>query len=465
MKGTRHKPFEYIVWAEKYVIRAYYYCLAFPRIVTALTKIFIPLFMNRETFFNRLIRSAFLIVGGGMLKREDNRELRRGIRVVLNYMKSSGKQSGSDGRPVVWNGWCVSHEILSTFDVHIVVPEAMSVIGSFKGEESVARLLEAAEAQGIPSESCSASRVAVGSLLLDQQPRPDLIITSSHPCDSGVSAYPAIQYLTGAPMYVLDTPYWDDDRSYGYYEKNLWGMIRFLEKHLNKKMNWDLLKKVCEQENWTNYYLGEMSEMGRAIPCPVSVNLLIMGWILKLLAVGSSDVTHAVKGFYENARKRFDEGRGYGNREDIRVLFWDVPIAFANLFPWLEKEFGAVVVTDFIGRVNSPLIDISSEESMIRDLARVHLQVAMARNVRGPYEFITDEMERLIEEYSPDAMIFTGHNGCKHGSAVGSIKKNIVKRHGIPAVYMNTDIFDTRIASEDHIKRQITDFFRSSGLA
>ena len=139
-------------------------------------------------------------------------------------------------------------------------------------------------------------------------------------------------------------------------------------------------------------------------------------------------------------------------------------MAFSNIFPWLERRFGAVVVADLIARVQTVQIDISSEESMIRGLAKTHLYVSMAKQCRGPIEFFTEELERIIDEYSGDCLIFTRHNGCKHGWAGLKIIKDICKSSGLPVLFLSTDIFDKRNSPEEEIKKQIVNFFRSNGL-
>lgn len=458
------RPYELIDHAERVVLKNYFRLLRFPRFATLVQRMLQPYSLRREKYLNKFFRSAFLIVGAGMLHQEDYRALRDGVHLVLDYLKISRNRRGVDRRPVAWVGWCVSQEIFRAFDIDIVVPEVLSVVGSFKGQDSIAEMLTRAEAYGIPQESCSASKVAAAAYLENQVPKPDFIVGSSHPCDSGVSAYPTLQYLTSSPLFILDTPYWDDSDSYVYYEQNIREMISFIEEQMDAELDWEKLRIACEEENETNFYLQELTEMGRLRPCPMTVELLLLGWMFKLTGVGSPYLTKTVKAFYENACRRIDQGKGYHKRENIRIIWWDVPIAFANLFPWLEKQFGAITVADFIGRVHTPYIDTSSKESIIRDLAKAHLHVAMARNTRGPYEFITAEFERLIEEYSPDCCIFVGHTGCKHGAAASRIKRDICRRAKLPALFMNSDIMDNRMASEASIQRQIGDFFYSHGL-
>jgi hypothetical protein len=88
----------------------------------------------------------------------------------------------------------------------------------------------------------------------------------------------------------------------------------------------------------------------------------------------------------------------------------------------------------------------------------------MARQCHGPVEFITSELEKAIDEYSADCLIFAGHAGCKHGWGAIGIIKDLLKKRGMPSLFMNMDIMDQRHATEDDIKRWITEFFRSNGF-
>ena len=131
----------------------------------------------------------------------------------------------------------------------------------------------------------------------------------------------------------------------------------------------------------------------------------------------------------------------------------------------MEKEFGAVIVADFIGQVATVQIDTSSKESMIRGLARTQTNLAMGRQCHGPVEYITDEMEWFFEAYQVDCMIFTGHQGCKHGWAAARIIQDICKKRGMPALYLSLDIMDQRYLNEQGIRDEITSFFKSHGWA
>jgi benzoyl-CoA reductase subunit B len=468
-KAVKLKPHAVAKYCYYILIRFYYYFITFVPSLTALAARYIihPLIFKKETIFNKRLRSAFLWVGGGLISARDYKAQRGGMRVMLDYLEGHIKPlNKKNKKPVVYLGWCVSPEFMRAFDAYYIIPEVISVAGSFMGQDVTHHILEVLEAEGGSMESCSASKIGAGAYFTQQLPSPDLIVTSSHPCDSGVAFYPTLQSLTKVPMYVLDTPYGRDEASYEYYARNIWGMIRFLETHLNQKMDWDRLKEACEELNKTNSYLQELTEMARAIPSPISGEVLTQSWAFKLMGSGSRHMTQCAKMMHDNAKARLERGEGWAKQEKIRIIWWDVPIAFVNLYPWLLKEFGAVVVGgDLMGRCNTPQVDISSEEGIINSMAKIHLNVSMARNVRGPYEFITDEFEQIIAEYSGDCFIFVGHNGCKHGWAASKMKKDICKRVGLPALFMSSDYADSRNMSEEALKKELSNFFISNGLA
>jgi len=191
-----------------------------------------------------------------------------------------------------------------------------------------------------------------------------------------------------------------------------------------------------------------------------------VAWVTREISIRSSHALSLARELYFGVKKRYDAGAGVVKNEKIRVLLWFPPIAFFTyLFKWMENEFGAVIVADFIGQVSTVQVDTSSKENMIEGLAKTQMNLAMGRQCHGPVEFITDEMEKFIDDYSVDCMIFTGHQGCKHGWAALKIIQDICKKRGLPVLYLGVDIMDQRILDEQGVRDEITGFFRSHGWA
>ena len=454
------------VWKyQKVRLKLLIFLLRFPRLMYFLTRFIIrPLMPKKESRAFSAYRHSFSMIGGGVIRPEDFKAMRY---VYLDYLDHMNAllNAEEDPRPVVWAEFNLSNELLRVFDVIMYVPESLSIMAHNMGLHTTVKLIEEAENQGLPDTHCSAGKTALGAYLLEQAPDPDLLISSSHPCDSVVSSYQILQYLTKAPLFTVDTPYWDDQDSGDYYTENMLELIGFLESRLGRKMDWDRLEKVCRDLNETNRYLQEYTEMSRAIPSPCNLTCLLLAWQHSIAAQGTENGMEFARLIHKNARDRLKKGAGFIKNQKIRIIWWDIPIAFHFLEPWLNIEFGAVTVADFMARVNTSQIDLSSKDTMIQGLARTHLKIAMARQLRGPAEFFTQELERIIQEYSGDCFIFTRHQGCKGGWAVNKMVRDVCEKSGLPALFLSTDSFDPRFASEQQIKEEITEFFISNGLA
>jgi len=437
----------------------------FPRLTWLGMQLTRPLYVDHETWLNRTLRYGMMTLGAGKLPPEEVKAYIEGFNAMSKNFKRA-MNARRDGVPLVWVQWILSSEIIAAFGARALNAELLNVFGNVAGWEAPPKLIAEAEAIGVPVEYCSALKLSIGAYILGQTPEPDLIIRASQPCDTSISSYQIMEYLTGAPSFTFDAPYWKDEASFDYYEKVMWDFIAFMEHHLKRSIDWEKLREILTTVNEFNFYLHEVTEMMRATPCPCSMITLLMQWVMREITIGDPAITASAKAIYEIVRRRYEKGEGIVRKEKIRVIWWNPPFAFFTyVFKWMEHTFGAVVVNDFIGQCQMPQIDTSSNEAMVRGLAESHLYLAMGRQCHGPVEFITDELKRAFEAYSADCIIFAGHNGCQHGWAVGRIFKDICKKAKLPVLILNADIMDQRHMPEKEIMREITEFFRSTGLA
>ncbi|HQP30296.1 MAG TPA: 2-hydroxyacyl-CoA dehydratase family protein [Deltaproteobacteria bacterium] len=458
------KPLEYLELIQRrlWLIKV---MSLFPRLTWLGMQLTRPLYVDHETWLNRTLRYGMMTLGAGKLPPEEVKAYIEGFNAMSKNFKRA-MNARRDGVPLVWVQWILSSEIIAAFGARALNAELLNVFGNVAGWEAPPKLIAEAEAIGVPVEYCSALKLSIGAYILGQTPEPDLIIRASQPCDTSISSYQIMEYLTGAPSFTFDAPYWKDEASFDYYEKVMWDFIAFMEHHLKRSIDWEKLREILTTVNEFNFYLHEVTEMMRATPCPCSMITLLMQWVMREITIGDPAITASAKAIYEIVRRRYEKGEGIVRKEKIRVIWWNPPFAFFTyVFKWMEHTFGAVVVNDFIGQCQMPQIDTSSNEAMVRGLAESHLYLAMGRQCHGPVEFITDELKRAFEAYSADCIIFAGHNGCQHGWAVGRIFKDICKKAKLPVLILNADIMDQRHMPEKEIMREITEFFRSTGLA
>jgi len=457
-------PFELIDFAIKRIGQIEN-LLKYPHVGNALLQLISPLMKSKETFWNKTFRYGVLTLGWGTSSPQEMTAFRSGFRAIREILERN-RQAPINKEPVVWVEWITHGELLAAFDVPYFCTELLNIFGNTKGTEYPPNLIAEAERHGIPPESCSSVKLSVGSYLLKQIPEPSIIVAGSHPCDSSVGIYQTLEYLTKAPTFVFDMPYWKDDSGYAYYEDMTWELIYFLEKHLERKLDWNRLKQVLDQVDQVNTCLQEVCEMAQAKPCPNSMINLLFAWVAREIAIGSPHLINLAQGIHDAVYQRYQKNEGVVKQEKIRILMWFPPIGFfTHIFRWMEETFGAVVVVDFIGHISTIPINTESKETMVRDLAKSHMHIAMGRQCHGPLKYITDELAMLMESYEPDCMIFTGHNGCKHGWASIKQIKSLCKRKNLPALFLNLDIMDKRHTPEEELKKQITDFFIQNGWA
>jgi len=441
-----------------------YFFSKVPRLATVLLYILRPLYVPvRENFLNRKLRYGLLTVGAGLLSPDVFKAYGYGAKAVIENINDVIRSVKKD-KPVIWVEWILNPEMLEAFDVTSFNSALLNVFGNVYGAAGPWSLIEEAENYGVPLEYCSAMKLDMGAYVLGQIPKPAMTIAGSHPCDTNVSITQSFEYLLEVPSFIFDVPYWRDEYSYEYFEKQVWKQIEFLEKHLDRKIDWDKLTDMLNRLNKFNYYLSEICEMNRAIPCPGTHINLLFAWVVREINVRSPYALKMAEAMYKAIHRNYVKGKGVVKKEKIRILLWFPPIAFFTyLFKWMEEEYGAVVVADFIGNVSTVDIDTSSKESMIRDFAKTQMHLAMGRQCHGPVEFITDEMEAAIEAYNVDCMIFTGHQGCKHGWAAVKIIQDICRERKLPTLYLSIDIMDQRHLDEAGVRNEVTEFFRSHG--
>ncbi len=423
-----------------------------------------PLLFKKETKQNKLKRYGLLNLGGGLLSPKELKAAQYGLKPMMESIEGALK-AAKDDKPVVWFDWAAPTAIIRAFDVEMIVPSIFNVLANYLGSDGSALYAEAAEKEGISQDMCSGNKIAMGAYFSNQLPKPLAIVGAAHPCDSGRSQNQLLGYIEDAPSFMVDTIYGRDQESIEKNTQSTWALIRFLEKTTEKKLDWDKLKNISLEMNLFNHFFNEIMEMHRIIPSPRLLITTTRIFKIRQNVVGSPDATKMMEELYNIAKKRLHQNhKKKVKKENIRVIMVMPPMAFTELYMWMEKEFGAVVVSDYIGGSGYPEIDTSTEESIVKGITLENLHLGMTRQTHGPIEFTTEELDRILDEYSGDCLIYNSHIACKQNLAADKIIKDICKKSGLPVLFLEVDIFDKRVASEEKIKKQIKEFFVNNHL-
>jgi len=384
------------------------------------------------------------------------------IGLLLKYVSDVLQAHVKAPDSLIWYEELLTPEIPNAMGFTTFMPESLGLVLPLIESEAAIACVDRTENAGYPADMCSFVKTSLGQILADELPKPRLILTTNSPCDSAMAGYLPIEKRLGVPVFRMDQPYETNERSLDYYTKGLWKMIDFLEEETGRKMDFDRLKEICEERNKATEYVLEFRELLQNRPAPLGGLLLTMSIFGSLLLPGTEATTKCNKALRDEAKRRVEQNIGALEDERIRVILWNPPFLIdGGLFQWMEETYGAVVVMDMLAYRSYGIIDTSSPESMVRDLAYDMMKGPMARHTRGPAKNYYEDLIRLFKEYEADMVLMASHQGCKNALAVSGIIRDLFRKQNIPLLDIQYDLVDPRVTSPEEIRNQVSHFMET----
>ena len=323
-----------------------------------------------------------------------------------------------------------------------------------------------------PSDSCALIQLAVWGARAGIIPTPTVITGMLEPCDAQSLMHEAWETVPGwenIPTISLDPPYGYGDEDIQYFADQLKREIAFLEEHTGHTMDWDELRRICEETNKINAYWDDVNHCLMQKPCPFhSLQAAEWGWTQALHVnwPGDPEVTEFFRYMAETAADMVEKGIGACKEERVRILWADLNGSWAEseLGPWLEETYGAIMVNSFAGRTPYSVIDTSTPETMLFGLARKGInEVPMIRQARGTVDTFLSDVREMCRDYQIDCVFFPNHKGHKdQGGNIGYLRQ-LCREMDIPLLTFASDIFDPTYLPIDELKRIIANFFETQG--
>jgi benzoyl-CoA reductase subunit B len=414
---------------------------------------------------------AFLLEGAKLLDTPEGK-LQVKLLDILLESKRRVVNSVENDEPFLAAYYCTAPELFNAMNL----PWFMVMETPFLAASAPYLLddLQGAEEIGLGTDLCSAIRLPMYYIESGLMPVPSAVIGLLSPCDGTTMLQQVLQHNMAwkdVPLFSPDPPYTSDERAIEYFAGELRRMVSFIEEHTGHELDMDRLREVCEESNETYTLWQEYNDLRRAVPCP-------HGWeiggaqafaISQCFVAGDPKCTDWFRQLLECGEQRVQQGKGANESvaEKIRLLWFDImPYGWVfDFMPWLEQEWGAVLVMDMFSNFPYTLIDTSSEESMFRGLAKRNLMdVPMIRQARGTAENFSSDIVRMVKDYKIDCVIWPGHMGHKDGAATTGIMRETCREIGVPFLHIGLDLFDRRYTSVDEVKDRVSQFFTGMGL-
>ena len=370
-----------------------------------------------------------------------------------------------DKNKLVMHQAMVSPEIIYAMGLNPWPFDSLALLLPALRPSAVEKYIDATENEGVPPDVCSFVKTPVGMALKKGVPMVNApLISSDVACDSQMVGFQMIGRELNAPAFQMDVPHnFKSERAVDYYAEQLKEMIAFLEKHTPGRMDWDRLKDIMDKRNQMHEMALEIWEMLRHKPAPLAAEAVYLSHVVTFgLTPGLDSSVDLWEKLLHICKKNLDEGVAAVPGEKYRTLLWNTWTMHAvDLYPWAEKRYGVALLMDMMTFNTLPFVDTSSPETMLKGLARIHMNGPMARHTRGPIENYIDDIYHLHQTLDLDMLWFSEHIGCKNASATLGILREKCREWNLPLMALDNDIMDPRLQDMAGIKGQIDRFMKN----
>jgi benzoyl-CoA reductase/2-hydroxyglutaryl-CoA dehydratase subunit BcrC/BadD/HgdB len=382
----------------------------------------------------------------------------RGIAIYLEKLLHHLDQ----GHPFVWHNLGFSPELIHVLEDVFPIPiELLGVLHSINGNSNtVLDFIDGAQAVGIPSDSCSADKIAIGAIHKGLYPEPRCTIGINTPCDAQVLATQVMAELSQVPFFAIDVPYYHNEETIKHVAAQLQELIPFLEENTGRKLDIDRLREACELSKQLTETIWEWLEWRKHVPLTQSSKLVAFTVVLQILFTGLREGVDIAKSLLREARERTEKKERFFE-ERVRAVWYQDPIwTDLQIYDWFEHDLGLTIPIDIFGYyANEGLIDTTSPRTMFYGLARKLVSCQpMTRQYRGNIERTINDCMHLVESWNADCCIFAGHIACKHAWGGIGLFKEGCRRADIPLLIFEFDMFDPRVTPYEDVYFEVERF-------
>lgn len=393
---------------------------------------------------------------------------------------------------------CFYDEILRAMDIVPLWGESYSGICAAKRDST--RFLEKAEAENFSRSLCSYAttnlgfdiwREELGGEMPPDAPwggiaKPDLILASGQ-----MLCNPRFKWPQASQHYMQDVPVFaggfyyppfdpktDHREVEAHYVKYAVGelreLIRFLEKHTGRKMDWDRLAELVElvDRTWDMFYRAY--ELRRATPTPMDMGDATNTMVPLAFMLGTQEAYDFYKDLYEELSRKVANKEGVVADEKYRLLWGaGLPSWFALKDFQYFNSLGAVFPVErtyreaeLIANLDLPKTSDPLEHIAWRWMRYYTRWFDQARQRPGSIP----EVERLIEyieNYKIDGVVFHQAFTCRtwHTGVVQQAQTLKKVYRDIPVMMFEGDMTDYSSYNEAEVHNRIDAFIESLDVA
>ncbi|MBI4287254.1 MAG: 2-hydroxyacyl-CoA dehydratase [Chloroflexi bacterium] len=382
---------------------------------------------------------------------------------ILHNYYGRALRAAREGQPLVLSGMFNPHELFHAMDIPFYVAENHAIMIGQSNPEMSVPLMESGEGHGMPADSCSPHRIAVGLARRGMALRPTMVVSTATTCDQTLKLYEVLGDHYHVPSFMVDSPFRLDEASLAYGKKDTLALIGFLEHQTGKRLDYDRLKEVLRLSKESYDYWEKICELRKAVPCPFGGRAGIKDLTVIQISNGTDLGARYFRARYQEIKEKVERHEGVVSPEKHRIAWlYVLPLFDLKISDWLEQEMGSVIAVDSFGYAGRG-IELDPDDPLDflvkKPLKRGFVCKGYAANEEA--EFV-DELARVTAEHHADVAVLLSHWSCQqYCGVIRMLRDAIGGKLGLPFYVLTGDLMDPRVASSEQMKAGLSEFFTS----
>jgi benzoyl-CoA reductase subunit B len=370
------------------------------------------------------------------------------------------------------------NELIMCFDLVNNLPEVNAIQSGLR-KQSGAYVMEA-EKQGHSEDVCTYVKSDLGMMAKGQigpngrrLPDPDVLLLSYTGCFTFMKWFELLREQYKCETIMFHTPYMGDGKitkdMVQYMVKQLkQDVIPTLERVSGVKFDIDRLREYLKKSSKAEDDLVWVLQSAKNKPSPIDAYFGGIYYIGPIFGAfrGTDDAIEYYKFLRQEVELRLKEGKGPVTpdgdmgKERYRLVV-EGPPNYTNFRQFWKMFYdeGAVVVASSYTKVGGTY-DFGfrhNPDNPLESLAEYCLNVYTNRNL----PMRVDMLENYINEYQADGLLINSIKSCNSFSAGQLLMmREVEKRTGKPAAFVETDLVDPRYFSAANVKNRLESYFQ-----
>ncbi len=394
--------------------------------------------------FERILRFIYRIQGRLFEEEGSARSL------LFREISRQGIEAFERRAPVVWTtSYVFPMEFIAALGLIPVDFEIYA--GLMSAANQTGPILGAADRAGIPQDTCTIHRIAMGAALLDQLPRPDILLSTTHYCDGKAKTNEFMAHHYGVEYLLLDMPLEDSKPAREYLECQLRAIFRRLCEMVEREPDERLLAGPVRHFNEMTRCLRRVNRIRQESPTPLIPNN--GGFTLSFMNTLLHGTPHATE-VYARLEHSFLQAKATGAMppESMRFLWLMASPTFDTpIFRFLEERGGRIAMEE----LSHCYWEEMDEERPIASMA----QRMLSNTFMGPVMRRAETALMLARQYRVDAALHYGHLPCRQSNGALQVIKDLLEPEGIRLINLEADLSDPANFPEGRIMDQLSTFW------